>query len=354
MIRVHEGGVRTTVQDAGRFGLYHLGMPPSGALDDYSFRAANLLVGNDEGAAVLEATFSGPTLEFEQDAVIAVTGADLPLKLDGEEQPGWTSLAVKAGQVLSFDFLRAGARAYIAVAGGIDVPVVFGSRSTYALCVIGGLEGRAHPRGRRAARRRRAPGRARGAPSRSGCGPALPKEVELRVNMGLCDYRLSDEGRRSFLESEWTVTPAADRIGYRYRGGELSFVEREQPFGAGSDPSNVVDLGYPVGSIQVPGGVEPICLLNDAVTGGGYVTIGTVISVDRDVVAQSKTHGKTHFRAVGIEEALAGPRRAARPPRRDARRPFLARGVRRWQSARSVRRSPARSTGARVRMPIRS
>ena len=206
MIRVHDGGVRTTVQDAGRFGLYHLGMPPSGALDDYSFRAANLLVGNDERAAVLEATFSGPTLEFEQDGVIAVTGADLPLALDGEEQPGWTSLAVKAGQVLSFDFLRAGARAYIAVAGGIDVPVVFGSRSTYALCVIGGLEGRAIREGdvlpvgngRPAAAGRSVEERLR---------PPLPKEVELRVNMGLCDYRLSEEGRRSFLESEWTVTP---------------------------------------------------------------------------------------------------------------------------------------------------
>src|SRR4029450_7651150 len=143
VIRVHDGGVRTTVQDAGRFGLYHLGMPPSGALDDYSFRAANLLVGNDEGAAVLEATFSGPTLAFEQDAVIAVTGADLPLKLDGEEQPGWTSLAVKAGQGLCFDFLRAGARPYRGVGGGTAARSVLGSRSTYALCVIGGLEGRA-------------------------------------------------------------------------------------------------------------------------------------------------------------------------------------------------------------------
>jgi len=321
MIRVHDGGVRTTVQDAGRFGLYHFGMPPSGALDDYSFRAANLLVGNEEGAAVLEATFSGPTLEFEEDAVIAVTGADLPLKLDGEEQPSWTSLAVKGGQVLSFDFLRAGARAYIAVAGGIDVPVVFGSRSTYALCVIGGLEGRAIREGdvlpvgsaRPAAAGRTVDERLR---------TALPKEVELRVNMGLCDYRLTDEGRRSFLESEWTVTPAADRIGYRYRGGQLSFVEREQPFGAGSDPSNVVDVGYPVGSIQVPGGVEPICLLNDAVTGGGYVTIGTVISVDRDAVAQSKTHGKTLFRAVGIEEALQA--RAERRARLDAVRAALS------------------------------
>src|SRR6476659_10945168 len=113
------------------------------------------------------------------------------------------------------------------------------------LCVIGGLEGRAIREGdvlpvgsaRPAAAGRTVEERLR---------TALPKEVELRVNMGLCDYRLTEEGRRSFLESEWTVTPAADRIGYRYRGGQLSFVAREQPFGAGSDPSNVVDLGYPV------------------------------------------------------------------------------------------------------------
>jgi allophanate hydrolase subunit 2 len=207
---------------------------------------------------------------------------------------------VKAGQVLSFDFLRAGARAYIAVAGGIDVPVVFGSRSTYALCVIGGLEGRAIREGDVLPVGNGSPAAA-GRSVEERLRPPLPKEVELRVNMGLCDYRLSEEGRRSFLESEWTVTPAADRIGYRYRGGELSFVEREQPFGAGSDPSNVVDLGY---------------------TGGGYVTIGTVISVDRDVLAQSKTHGKTHFRAVDIEEALQA--RAERRARLDAVRAALS------------------------------
>ena len=322
MIRVHDGGVRTTVQDAGRFGLYHLGMPPSGALDDYSFRAANLLVGNDEGAAVLEATFSGPTLEFEQDAVIAVTGADLPLKLDGEEQPGWTSLAVKAGQVLSFDFLRAGARAYIAVAGGIDVPVVFGSRSTYALCVIGGLEGRAIREGDVAAGRRRAPGRGGAHASRSGCARRCRRRSSCGSTWASATTASPTRGAARSSRASGRSTPAADRIGYRYRGGELSFVEREQPFGAGSDPSNVVDLGYPVGSIQVPGGVEPICLLNDAVTGGGYVTIGTVISVDRDVVAQSKTHGKTHFRAVGIEEALQA--RAERRARLDAVRAALS------------------------------
>jgi allophanate hydrolase subunit 2 len=100
------------------------------------------------------------------------------------------------------------------------------------------------------------------------------------------------------------VTPDADRVGYRYKGGELGFVEREQPAGAGADQANVVDFGYPIGSIQVPGGVEPIVLMNDAVTGGGYATIGTVISADRDKLAQTKTNDKTLFRSVDLDEAL--------------------------------------------------
>ena len=323
-IAVHEGGIATTVQDAGRFGLYHLGMPPSGALDQASFRIANLLVGNDESAAVLEATFNGPTLEFPQDTVIAVTGAELPPKLDGEERPTWTVLAVKAGQALTFDFLRGGSRAYIAVAGGFDVPLVLGSRSTYVLCGVGGYEGRplrtgdtlqvgAHDAAAAHARVGRSVPQAQ--------RPVFSKSADLRVSMGLCDYRLADEGRAAFLGAEWTVTPAADRIGYRYKGAQLSFVPREQPFGAGSDPSNVVDVGYPVGSIQVPGGVEPICLLNDAVTGGGYATIGTVISADRDVLAQTKTHDKTRYHAVSIDEALAA--RADRTRRLDAIRAAL-------------------------------
>jgi biotin-dependent carboxylase-like uncharacterized protein len=306
-IAVHEGGIATTVQDAGRFGLYHLGMPPSGALDQFSFRVANLLVGNPETAAVLEATFNGPTLEFPADTVIAVAGGDLPPKLDGVEQPTWTALAVKAGQTLTWDFLRSGSRAYIAIAGGVDVPLVLGSRSTYVLCGVGGYDGRPLKAGDSLPVGAHDPAVARAMVGRSvpaAQRPRFGKEAELRVNMGLCDYRLSEEGRRAFLEAEWKVTPAADRIGYRYKGAELGFVPREQPFGAGSDPSNVVDVGYPVGSIQVPGGVEPICLLNDAVTGGGYATIGTVISADRDVLAQTKTHDKTRFRAVTIDEAL--------------------------------------------------
>ena len=132
-IRVSAPGLATSVQDLGRPGYYHLGIPVSGGMDQLALRAANLLVGNDEGAAVLEAVFMGPELEFTEAATVAVAGADLPPLVDGDSRESWTSFPVKAGQVLSFDYLKAGARAYIALAGGIDVPIVLGSRSTYTL-----------------------------------------------------------------------------------------------------------------------------------------------------------------------------------------------------------------------------
>ena len=136
-------GLSTTVQDLGRPGYYHLGIPESGGMDKFSLAAANLLVGNAEGAAALEAVFQGPEIRFDHDAVVAVCGAHMPPKVDGAEEPGWTSFAVKSGQTLSFGFLKSGARAYIAVAGGVDVPLVLGSRSTYPLGALGGFEGRA-------------------------------------------------------------------------------------------------------------------------------------------------------------------------------------------------------------------
>src|SRR5262245_29964218 len=129
-IKVITPGLATTVQDLGRPGYYHLGIPLSGGMDRLALRAANMLVGNDEGAAVLEAVFTGPELEFTSDATVAVTGAELPPRVDGEPRETWTMFRLKAGQRLSFDFLKKGARAYIAVGGGIDVPVVLGSRST--------------------------------------------------------------------------------------------------------------------------------------------------------------------------------------------------------------------------------
>jgi biotin-dependent carboxylase-like uncharacterized protein len=304
-IRVSQPGLLTTVQDTGRFGEYALGMPPSGAMDVFSYQVGNYLVGNEDGAAGLEMTYLGPELEFTESAVIAITGAEMPPKINGGEAPTWEVIVVGAGDVLSFDYLRSGARSYLAVAGGIDVPIFMHSRSTYTLIGLGGLEGRALQEGDELE-----VGEGGDRSERVGMAvdgdhvPTYSRETELRVIIGLASYRLTEESMEEFLNTTWTVTPDADRVGYRYRGGELKFVEREQPAGAGADPANVVDFGYPIGSIQVPGGVEPIVLMNDAVTGGGYATIGTVVSADRDRLAQTKTNDKTRFRSVELDEAL--------------------------------------------------
>lgn len=308
-IRVSAPGLATSVQDLGRPGYYHLGIPVSGGMDQYALRAANLLVGNDEGSAVLEAVFMGPELEFTEDAFVAVTGADLPPRVDGELRESWTAFPIEAGQTLSFDYLRSGARAYIAVSGGIDVPVVLGSRSTYTLGALGGLDGRNLQAGdelRIAAASRivpeghSVPERLRRAPGRS---------VELRVIPGLYWHRITEESGRRFFDDTWKVALEADRIGYRFRDGRpLQFVEREQPFGAGSDPSNIVDSCYPYGSIQVPGGTEPIVLHRDAVSGGGYFMVGTVVSADMDLVGQLQPHTPIRFTCVDMATALAARR----------------------------------------------
>ena len=303
-IRVHNQGLATTVQDLGRPGFYHLGIPIGGAMDRLALRAANLLVGNDEGAAGLEAVFIGPRLEFTADATVAVTGGDMPVKLDDVEQPGWTALRVKAGQVLSFDYLKSGARIYIAVSGGIDVPLALGSRSTYPIGALGGFRGRAIVAGDELpVGEGRSVAAGLSLPENLRRKPGVP--AELRVLPGLYWHRITETAQRNFFEDEWKVAPEADRMGYRFRGGrEIEFVPREQPFGAGSDPSNVVDCPYPYGSVQVPGGTEPIVLHRDAVSGGGYFMLGTVISADMDLIGQLQPHTPSHFVRVDMNGAL--------------------------------------------------
>jgi biotin-dependent carboxylase-like uncharacterized protein len=303
-IKVLKPGLATTVQDLGRPGYYNIGIPLSGGMDRFATRAANLLVGNDEGSAVLEATFMGPELEFTSDATVAVTGAELPPKLDGNPRESWTSFAVKKGQVLSFDFLKKGARAYIAVSGGIDVPVVLGSRSTYALGALGGFKGRKLEAGDELP-----VGNGKGAKDGRTVAANLRRmpgnPVELRMVPGLYWHRITDSAGKNFFADTWKVAPEADRIGYRFKGGKpLEFVPRTPPFGAGSDPSNIVDACYPYGSIQIPGGSEPIVLHRDAVSGGGYFMVGTVISADMDLIGQLQPHTPAKFVEIDLEGAL--------------------------------------------------
>jgi biotin-dependent carboxylase-like uncharacterized protein len=303
-VKVIKPGLSTTVQDLGRPGYYNIGIPLSGGMDRLALKTANWLVGNKEGAAVLEAVFMGPELQFTEESTVAVTGAELPPKVNGEPRQTWTSFKVKKGQTLSFDFLKKGARAYIAVSGGIDVPVVLGSRSTYTLGALGGFRGRKLEAGDKLPV---GPGRAakegRTIPEKLRRGPGMP--AELRMIPGLYWHRVTEASGKHFLEDTWKVAPEADRIGYRFKGGRpLDFVPREPPFGAGSDPSNIVDACYPYGSIQIPSGTEPIVLHRDAVSGGGYFMVGAVISADMDLIGQLQPHMPAKFVAVTMAQAL--------------------------------------------------
>ncbi len=303
-VKVLKPGLSTTVQDLGRPGYYHIGIPISGGMDRFALRCANMLVGNKEGLAVLEAVFMGPELKFSDDATVAVTGSELPPKVNGEPRATWTSFEVKKGDVLSFDFLKKGARAYIAISGGIDVPVVLGSRSTYTLGALGGHEGRKLAEGDMLKI-----GKGKGAKE----GRTIPEKLrrgsgattELRMLPGLYWHRITADAGKHFLEDTWKVAPEADRIGYRFKGGrKIEFVDRVPPFGAGSDPSNIVDACYPYGSIQIPSGTEPIVLHRDAVSGGGYFMVGAVISADMDLIGQLQPHTPTRFVEVTMAQAL--------------------------------------------------
>jgi len=306
MIRVIKPGIQTTVQDNGRIGFYEIGMPPAGAFDSYSYQIANMLVGNDYNAAALEAVYMGPTLEFEKKGLIAITGGVFPCKINGQDVPMWETIPVNSGDILSFGMLQNGARVYIAISGGIDVPVVMGSRSTFMSSKIGGYEGRPLKEGdylkigilnTRSMKE--------GTKMGKEFIPTYSNRYSVRFMDGLCSYRMTERSKKNFVEADWIITPDANRVGYRIQGSQpLEWVERIQPFGAGNNPSNVVDVGYPVGSIQVPDVSEPIILFKDAVTCGGYATIGTIISVDVNIMAQAKTGDTINFRYVSMDESL--------------------------------------------------
>lgn len=316
-VTVGKPGLATSIQDGGRSGYYHLGIPPSGAMDQLSYRAGNLMVGNPETAASLECALMGPELTFDRATRICVTGAEMAPAIDGQAHPTNTVLEIEAGQTLSFGFAAKGARGYLAVAGGFDVPERLGSRSTYALGALGGHRGRTlqagdvlttgDPAGARGAR---------GAVLAAELRAPLGKEYELRLVPGLYDDRVRPASMATFLAETWLVTSEADRIGYRLKGGTpLDFVPREAPFGAGDDPSNIVDACYPIGSVQVPSGQQPIILHRDAVSGGGYMMVGTVISADMDLIGQMPPNTKVRFVAVTVDQALAA--RADRAARLD-------------------------------------
>lgn len=308
-LEILEPGMSTTVQDRGRIGYYKYGFPQSGSMDQYSAALANRLVGNTLEEAVLECTYIGPKIVTNADAVIAVTGAPVDVFVNDELRGQYEQLHLEAGDEIRFGVIKGGTKYYIAVRGGIDVPEALGSRSTYPIGRIGGMHGRTLAAGDEIAI---------GTPKNTGLPeltsipeadrPVFAKEVRVRVMMGLYDHYLTDKGRSMFLDNDWTLTPVADRMGMRYDGPGVEWAERRRPFGAGQDPSNIVDAGYAVGSIQIPGGTQPIVLHREAVSGGGYAQVATVISADMDLIARSAPGAKTRFVAVDMDEALEARR----------------------------------------------
>jgi biotin-dependent carboxylase-like uncharacterized protein len=316
VLEVIRPGVLTTVQDLGRPGYLADGIPPSGAFDSRALKLANLLVGNEPGdyllvgreagAAGLEMVLRGPTLRVLRDTVIAVTGADLPATANGAPIPGWATVPVRAGDEIAFGTARDGVRGYLAVAGGIDVPPVLGSRATNVRAGIGGVDGRALAAGDRLPCGPAAPLAAlAGRRIRAGRIPGRPKPAELRVVLGPQDHLFTPDSVQKFLTADWHLSPTSDRMGCRFIGPALHFLPRPEYLvrQAGSDPSNIVDDSICVGSIQVPSGLEPIVMGVDGPSLGGYAKIATVISPDLSRLAQIRPGELVQFRAVSPDEA---------------------------------------------------
>lgn len=297
---VVEPGLLTTVQDLGRPGYLRLGIPPSGPLDRRAFVVANRLVGNPDGAAGLELTLRGPRLEVRRECLVAVTGADMGFTVNGRPAPAWAAVRLRPGEVVAFRMVAAGCRAYLAVAGGLDLPPALGSRATYLRGRLGGVDGRPLQKGDGLPIGAVAGGldRLEGRTVPEGRRPDYPGEIDCRVILGPQDDRFTHDGIAAFLGEPYEITPQADRMGYRLKGPRITHAR-------GHD---IVSDGIPLGGIQVPGEGQPIVLLVDRQTTGGYTKIATVISVDIARIGQTRPGHRVRFRRATLDEAHAALR----------------------------------------------
>lgn len=296
VLEVLKPGLLTTIQDIGRHGYQAMGFSVCGAMDEEAFKYANILVGNDPNAAAIEVTLLGPHLKVLDNSVMAITGADLGAKINGEEVRLWQAFNVRPGDEISFGGQRSGCRAYIAVSGGIEVPLVMGSRSTYIRAKIGGLEGCVLKTGDVLQRgianiepfnlkERKVP---------DDLIPSYDSKITLRVILGPQDDYFSENGIKTFLSSEYTVTNESDRMGYRLDGPKIEHLK-------GAD---IISDGIPLGAIQVPGHGFPIIMLADRQSLGGYAKIATIISSDIPKIAQAKPGDKIRFSAISYDDAV--------------------------------------------------
>lgn len=289
-------GIMSTVQDFGRFGCARYGVAASGALDGFAMRVGNILVGNDENAAVVETTLMGLRMKALRDTVVAVTGGNLQPRSGREPLPLWRSERVREGEAISFSGPVSGFRSYVAVAGGFQVAAVMGSRSTNLASGFGGFEGRALRKGDilsvgavvdpvRFADRVFPPERV----------PVYASPWRLRIVWGPQDDHFSEEGRQTFVTAAFSVSPDSDRTGIRLNGPAVG----RKP---GLEES-IISEGILSGAIQVPGDGQPIIILGETAS-GGYRKIATVVSADLHLLGQITPGDEIRFEAVSMETAV--------------------------------------------------
>ena len=296
---VTRAGFLTSVQDLGRTGLRQFGVSTSGALDSFGLRVANLLVGNDEGAAGLEITLGGLQLRFEDERIVAWCGGGFDVQIGSRALPAGHVAHLQAGDELKFGLAQIGCRCWLAISGGIDVPVVLGSRSTDLRANFGGLEGRTLRDGDqlslgefRQSETAAAAGISSWTAPHDWANPAS-RHPSLHFIRGVDWNRFNDVAIQRFTQHEFTVSPDSDRMGVRFDGPEL---KRE-------DETDLISEAVAPGTIQVPPSGKPILLLGDCQTIGGYPKIAHVITVDLGIAAQLRAGDGVRFFEVSLQDA---------------------------------------------------
>ncbi len=293
-------GLLTTVQDLGRIGYQKYGVPTSGAMDQTALRAANLLLDNEEGFAGVEATAEGPTLRALVDLVVAIVGADMQPLVDGRPVEYGTAIGIRSGQILELQRVRRGLRAYLAIAGGIDVPVMLGSRSTCLPAAFGGVHGRALCQGDLLSIGYvgRQPMTPSGRRLPSGWVEPIGDVLALRVILGPQEDQFTPEGIRTFLSEPYRLMPEMDRMGARLQGPPI----------AHRSGADIISDSTPLGAVQVPSDGQPMILLADRQTTGGYTKIAVVVQEDIFRLGQATPGQVVRFRQISVSEAHAALR----------------------------------------------
>ncbi len=293
-IEILNAGPLTTVQDAGRFGFLEAGIGTAGVMDRKAYLAANRLVGNDNNEAVLEFTLFGGQIKFESDAIAAITGADMQPTVDGEAVDSYRPIKISAGQVLGLGMAVKGCRAYLAVRGGIDTKPVMNSRSTDLKAKIGGFEGRKLAQGdilKTGAVRFINEKEMNELLNRTEEKPVFSDEVTVRVIEGPQEEFFTANGIKNFYSEVYKVLPESDRMGIRVSGEEVESIN-------GTD---IVSDGIAFGSVQIPSSGQPIILMADHQTTGGYAKIATVVKEDLSLLAQLKPGNSIRFKKVDLK-----------------------------------------------------